>query len=277
MMKVLSPEEGNKLIKDGIEGPKPFMATRFGMTEGQVCWWKGIRGRRLGRTVRQALSWGVGLFPIDDEMIDEFIVAQRGGALMADAIVRWGDKWKEEDELLATFCGTKTPRIPHDSLAAWLRVPDPWTAALADKRVLVIHPFADTIIEQHDNHREEIDILPDFEMEVIEAPMTFGGVGFDGDWADVLESLKDEVSVCDFDVALIACGGYGMPLAGHIRMHGGTAIVLGGMLQLMFGIKGRRWDERPEIAKFYNDAWVYPADHEKPDCFKQVEGGCYWK
>ena len=48
----------------------------------------------------------------------------------------------------------------------------------------------------------------------------------------------------------------------------------GGALQLLFGIRGKRWDDHPIISKLYNDAWVRPEEtlaHKE-----KVEGGSYW-
>ena len=51
------------------------------------------------------------------------------------------------------------------------------------------------------------------------------------------------------------------------------------MLHPSFGIKGKRWEENTAFAyvqKFFNDAWVYPSDEDKPKAADKVEGGCYW-
>ena len=48
---------------------------------------------------------------------------------------------------------------------------------------------------------------------------------------------------------------------------------------LLFGIKGRRWEENypSKIATLFNEYWVYPAESEKPKNASTVEMGCYWK
>ena len=83
----------------------------------------------------------------------------------------------------------------------------------------------------------------------------------------------------DFDIAIIGCGAYGMPLAAMLKKAGKQAIHLGGATQLLFGIKGRRWEENypSKIATFFNEYWVYPAESEKPKNASTVEMGCYWK
>ena len=46
--------------------------------------------------------------------------------------------------------------------------------------------------------------------------------------------------------------------------------------QLLFGIKGKRWDDHPVISKLYNPAWVRPDETEGISNKEKVEGGSYW-
>lgn len=68
----------------------------------------------------------------------------------------------------------------------------------------------------------------------------------------------------DFDIAIIGCGAYGMPLAAKLKKTGKQAIHLGGETQLLFGIKGKWWEENypSKIASCFNEYWGYPADSE---------------
>jgi hypothetical protein len=89
--------------------------------------------------------------------------------------------------------------------------------------------------------------------------------------------MCNDISKIDFDVALLAAGGYGMPLCGFIKQQlNKGAIYVGGCLQLFFGIKGRRWDTNPEVTKYYNEFWVRASEEETPRVSNQIEGGCYW-
>ena len=89
------------------------------------------------------------------------------------------------------------------------------------------------------------------------------------------DSVKEALKI-DFDVALIGCGAYGMPLAANLKKAGKQAIHMGGVLQIMFGIKGKRWDSDPIVSKLYNASWIRPSDSEKPGIANKIEGGCYW-
>ena len=87
--------------------------------------------------------------------------------------------------------------------------------------------------------------------------------------------MYNEALKIDFDVAIIGCGAYGFPLAAKLKRAGKITIHLGGAVQILFGIKGSRWDNG-EVSKFYNEYWVRPDDKDKPQNANNVENGCYW-
>lgn len=165
---------------------------------------------------------------------------------------------------------------------------NPWTRALAGKKVLVVHPFADTIIKQY-NRRESIfptnqNILPLFDLKVLKAVQTLGykDPNFK-DWFEALEYMKKEIDKIDYDICLLGCGAYGFPLAAHCKRMNKQAIHLGGVLQLLFGIKGKRWEtdpgyinDYPYAATYYNEHWVRASFEETPTKANEVENGCYW-
>ena len=144
----------------------------------------------------------------------------------------------------------------------------------------MIHPFKETIEKQYKN-REKLfanpDILPEFELITMKAIQTIAHE-IDPrfcDWEEALNYMYESAMNLDFDVALIGCGAYGMPLAAKLKASGKTAIHLGGALQLLFGIKGKRWDDMPQ-GKLYNEYWVRPLENERPRDAKSVEDACYW-
>ena len=95
-------------------------------------------------------------------------------------------------------------------------------------------------------------------------------------WFDALAATQAEMDAADYEVAIIGAGAYGLPLAAHARDTGHTAIQMSGATQLLFGIRGKRWDDHPVISKLYNDAWVRPAPEEGISHRETVEGGSYW-
>lgn len=157
---------------------------------------------------------------------------------------------------------------------------DPWSEALAGKTVLVVHPFAATISSQHarrDQLFADQRVLPDFELKTLAAVQSVAGTdsGF-STWFEALDRMRDDIDKTSFDVALIGAGAYGFPLAAHVKRLGKAAVHLGGAVQILFGIKGKRWDDHPEISALYNEHWVRPDPSERPTTYLAIEDGCYW-
>ena len=160
---------------------------------------------------------------------------------------------------------------------------NPWTTALQGKRILIVSSFIDSIKENIENRSilyDGVDLFPDCSFVFIQPPITNGGEEsreFDVELQDFylkLDKIKDT-----YDVALLACGGYANPIGCYIyRHHKKSAIYVGGVLQMYFGILGNRWIvERPDILHLYwNDYWKRPKISERPLQYEKVENGCYW-
>lgn len=160
----------------------------------------------------------------------------------------------------------------------------PWSRYLKGKRVLVVHPFVDSIKSQYENKREVLfadpDVLPKFKELVLVKAVQTQADAVDPrykDWFEALQSMKDEIDSHEYDIALIGCGAYGMCLAAHVKRRGKQAIHLASMTQMLFGIYGKRWvEDEPEYKRFINKNWIRPGDSETPAGAKKVEGGAYW-
>jgi hypothetical protein len=165
-----------------------------------------------------------------------------------------------------------------------------WCQALKGKKVLVIHPFTKEIEFQYkkkDLLFEKI-ILPDFElityrpvMSLVQTRTAFNT------WFEALEFMKNDIDQIDYDIALIGAGAYGFHLAAHIKRFGKKAVHMGGALQLLFGIKGKRWEdpnygvkewgiEEGTYSSLMNAHWIRPFEESKPQNPQLVEGACYW-
>lgn len=161
---------------------------------------------------------------------------------------------------------------------------NPWTKYLKGKKVLVVHPFVDSIRYQYEHNREKLfenpDVLPEFaELHTIKAVQTIADQQDPrfATWFDALQYMKDEISKVDFDIALIGCGAYGMNLAAHVKRMGKQAVHLAGWTQMLFGVYGERWiKDQPQYSKFINEHWIRPLKSEKPKGAEKVENGCYW-
>lgn len=170
----------------------------------------------------------------------------------------------------------------------------PWTLGLKGKKVLVVHPFDQSIQSQYLKRTQLFDnkdVLPEFELITFRAVQSVAGtkVPFK-DWFEALKYMEDKISGIVFDICILGCGAYGLPLAAHVKRMGKKAVHLGGGTQLLFGIKGKRWEEeyarerhyRPNelininYVDLFNEHWVYPDESEKPKDSLKVENACYW-
>ena len=280
--KVQTSEEINNCIKDMILSGNPFLAGRFGATE-LFC----VRTfdfqveSKYNKVLSQMENWS-GFFPSKKELGDKFKNLMLDLIPEADVMGIWMLPF--EEYYLNSYGNKQLKTTYLLDLEPWSSPEKPWSAALKGKKVLVIHPFKETIERQY-KRREEIfpgtDILPEFELKTLKAVQTVAGEKDKrfSTWFDALEWMYQEAMKIDFDVAIIGCGAYGYPLAAKLKQAGKQAIHLAGATQLLFGIKGKRWEENTAFAyvqKFFNDAWVYPSDEDKPKAANKVEGGCYW-
>ena len=158
----------------------------------------------------------------------------------------------------------------------------PWTRALADMKVLVVHPFSSLIEKQYARRDEvfsgsESNLLPDFDLQTLKPRQAYlGEIPNAKNWFSELERLKKVSEDLDFDVALIGAGPLGMPLGSHIKKLGRKAVVIGGATQLLFGILGNRWRRDPAVGRLKNEAWVFPDTSARPTADRRVDKGAYW-
>ena len=155
----------------------------------------------------------------------------------------------------------------------------PWSLALEKKKILVISPFIGSIEKQFANIK---NVFPDsnshsFELLTLKAPMTIStSYPAEKTWLQQLNAVKYKMNIINFDVALISAGSYSFPLAHHAKKLGKIGIHAGGVLQLFFGIMGKRWEKDKFITHIVNEEWTRPSKSETPYSAKFVEDGCYW-
>lgn len=279
---VLMSQQGNDAIRKMIASGQPFMAGRFGGNEiralSDVIFEKsGGRCGGLSKRSRSKLVNQAGFFPDEKEMFYRFADVYLDACKEVDMIGVWN----------MFLQGEITKKYLPDATYTELRAIEPyyyespWSEALKGKKVLVIHPFAETIQEQYIK-REKIfpgtDILPEFELLTIKAVQTIAGQKDEryATWFDALEDMHQQTKKLDYDIALVGCGAYGFPLAAKIKADAKQVVHMGGSLQILFGIKGKRWDDHEYISKLYNDAWTRPSDKDKVQKSEVVEGSCYW-
>lgn len=146
-----------------------------------------------------------------------------------------------------------------------------FSSILIGRRVLVVSPFAESIRKNWVNRRsffhEDYD-YPEFELQTLNTPITYRGLPIESypheNWVETRVALAQELETLDFDIALLACGSYAMPLGLHIRdVKKKQAIYVGGVLQLFFGIMGRRYEDPFFVNQINRRAFISPVERDR--------------
>lgn len=292
--KVQRSRRANNLVAEKITANSACLISRLGTTEGELL--RHFLQESQDGTCRfpphlsQNMRTNSGFFPESDELLSRFCRESLTHLENVDILgVRAHSEekafWELESYLISETM--ESPTLVDIEDLSPVASAQPWTKSLAGKKVLVIHPFADTIQSQYevrDKLFPDPNFLPDFQLTLLKAVQSAGDnqseIPF-GSWFDALDHMREEIRSTDFDVALIGAGAYGLFLGDTCKAMGKTAIHIGGATQLLFGIFGRRWtEERNASSQFLrsqiNEFWTTASGHEIPKNERSVEGGGYW-
>lgn len=298
---ITDPDKASGQIYNLLASGKPCMIARYGAFElASVINYLGVKNAQhscLKYITGHELQWwwnkrlmgfmqtNAGFFPSTEENLMKFGEMMLEDSKLLDIL----GSWLPDEQTMIKYLKLSLTKVTLLALEPyWSK--NPWSRILEGKKVLVIHPFAQLIEQQYNEKREVLfedkRVLPKFELKTIKAVQSLGGDCEYSDWFEALDSMMKQMDGTDYDIVLIGCGAYGFPLAAHAKSMGKQAVHLGGALQLLFGIRGKRWDDPnygiQEFGKqntyktLFNDSWVYPSASYIPSKAKQVEGGCYW-
>lgn len=284
-------EYANDLIYKTLMSDEPCMIARYGSTEmANLINYIGVKKNNRSKkdyitgkslkwwwdpvVMKQLQVWS-GFFPPTQKKIEAFCDLMLEDTQQVDILGSW---LHEEKYLEQGLAGAK--RVMLEDLEPFF-CSNPWTRALEGKKVLVVHPFVDTIEQQYKKRKLLFDnsLLPEFDLKTVKAVQSVAGAEteFEG-WFEALESMKNQIDAVDYDICIIGCGAYGFPLAAHVKRNGKKAFHMAGATQLLFGIKGKRWENYIvwPYMNLFNEHWVRPGENEKPKNATVVEGACYW-
>ena len=150
--KIFYDEDGNDLLfnelTDALENKKPFLVGRFGSCEARTinCW---LHNRKYPDYIKKRLTTGAGVFFKSEQELDDFSLIYSDSFKNVDILVTWSIK--NSGYLNKKLC-PKVKNISFYSVEPWFWK-KPWTLALENKKILVIHPFVETMKEQYDKNR----------------------------------------------------------------------------------------------------------------------------
>lgn len=285
---VMDYDESIDFIEKNLRAGNPFMAGKIGTGDMETiqryidihasgsCFvkWCRLLGGKIGpfwfdNWIRSAICICAGVFPQTDESIEEFCRTFMGYCDGFDALPQYTEGEKRIYEKLCPDARV----IKLDALSP-IGV-HTWYGALAGKRVLVVHPYVKTIRAQYEKgieYHKGQGPLPRFNLIQYRPVNSIGGKSDQfSRWKEALDFMIADIEKIDFDVALLGCGVYGVPLSVHIKRMGRQAIYTGGATQIIFGIKGKRWDN----LGIYNEHWVRPFPEDVPQNMNLIEGGTF--
>jgi hypothetical protein len=282
---MLKAQKDNLYIKSIIESNKPFFIGRIAGCELKIAY-NFLKGNYLDVSEDLLeLENNAGIKISDNnslnKYINDLIKSYENSTIIAE--------WETEGKVFAhTGIGQKlivsrtqnTPKIDARSLEPYY-FKENWMPSLKGKRILIVHPFSKTLMKQVPNIKEifpEKSWFEDCDIQFAQPPLTLAGNHQNKDWQEHLNPFLESLSeLKDFDIALIAAGGYGMLISDYIYTKLNKSVMyIGGALQLFFGVIGKRWFENKDILKIMNDNWIRPDRCDKPNNFTNVEKGCYW-
>jgi hypothetical protein len=293
---------GAQQIYETMKSSEPFFIGRNGTIELEVIFYWMLRRRDMGSVAvpypqrfMDTISRNAGIFPATNESVDAWCktYCEALGELNGLAAGWYKPLENIEAAILKVHASGTEFRCALRSLEPYYVGQDlQWTRTLAGKRVTVVSSFTDSIQKQIEGENfpriwahDKAGLLnpPGITWSFVKtgyAPaLALGRCGWPSgitSWQDAVTHVVAGVKESDADVAIIGCGGLGVPIGAELKRHGISAIVLGGATQVLFGLKGTRWATHPIISSFWNEAWIWPSESEKPNGAVLVEGGCYW-
>jgi len=279
---VANEVDGNHLLSDRLEKSIPTAIGKIGAAE-----MGGVRHYLSRRDTKgHCASWGkharllhvnAGVYPNDPAMFSRFCQEYIDAISSLDIISVWYNRG--EASVIRKFA-PNAKLISLTSLEPYYH-DNPWSKSLTGKRVLVMSPFTKSISTQY-SRRAEVwashpSVMPDFELQTIRTPLSAGLTAPEfSDWFVALDAMRGQISQSRADAVIVGAGAWSLPLVAHAKREGKWALHLGGPTQILFGVKGARWESNARIAPFYNNAWQRPKVDETPQANRKVENGCYW-
>jgi hypothetical protein len=279
-------------ICDLLLNPHPCAIGKIGTTELmgleylhrhlQLPWPPAASWRRPAQRLHDCS----GLFPVRRDIFLRWAREYQSALSTMDILAQWQIPSSSylavvEDRILSRLA----PHAfrAHRDFIHLLHPPASWLGVLAKLRWLVVHPFAKTIQAQLP-HLTSLGVYPESSGPDLAQragdTLTLACPQFSymvppqhPDWCATLAELKRGMETLDFDIALIGAGAWSLPLAAHAKKIGKKAIHLGGTLQLLFGIRGGRFDA---WGFDYHQGWIRPLPEERPKNFQSMENGAYW-
>ena len=294
MTNILDLEKSNQYIINLIQSNEPFIISRLGIGAETYITYEYIKTNKINNNYLQILSNNTGIYNVDTNTlilyINLYIEAIKHSKVLATFptyIINEQKYFANKYKLLQIHSRSLEP------FYACLENIKPWSHSLYGKKVLIINPFIESMKKQLSNNFQIFKdpskkiFLDTQEFIFYKSYQTSAGNYIHKNWLETytlmcndIKKLNDEFN---FDIALLGCGGYGLPLCNFIKTKlNKSAIYIGGGLQLLFGVMGHRWENRDDWKQIIkdnnepNNKFIRPSGDEIISNKNAIENGCYW-
>lgn len=272
-------------IAEALQEGRGLAVGKLGSAEADMLY-VVLNGHPYNGPLRTTMTVNAGLWPATNATMSQWSKHMRDAVLgQMDVLATWWTPAIETPVLDAW--APQAHRISLDDLdnfAAWV------SAIPSGERVAVVTPFAASVARQ----ASVLDSL--FPTPIWSSPLpnivavrtgcspsldttspaAWSREVLEGGWQAAVRSVVQQVLATDARVALVGCGALSLPIVAALKAAGLIAIHTGGSTQVLFGIRGRRWEAPHPVSAWINECWIAPADEEKPMGYRKIEGGCYW-
>lgn len=260
------------MILDFLNSGNSISIIRLGGVEVSALYEFSQKGK-LSKANYRRLKVNAGFYGDEDSFV-RYNSLTKSALFQSDLNIAWNSKDQlnyYQSELLPFF-RTDTLKILEP-----FQHNNPWLNRFKGK-VCVVSSFTgsmETQLEFLDKIHPHL-LLSDINWSFVKSVQTNGtNIPKEGYFTN-LEIMLDAIVKEKPDLVLLSCGSYSVPLSGILKTYSISSIVVGGSLQLLFGIIGSRWEQRSDYKDFFNEFWIRPNASERPMGSELIEGACYW-
>ena len=294
MTTLLNLEKSNQYIINLIESNEPFIISRMGIGAETYITYEYSMTRKINTNYLQMLSNNTGIYNVNSNTILLYIQFYSEAIKNSKALATFPTYIiNEQNYFTNTYHLTQIHSRSVEPFYSCLENIKPWTHSLYGKKVLIINPFIESMKKQLANHFQIFKdpnkkiFLDNQEFIFYKSYQTSAGNHIHKNWLETFTLMCNDIKKLDnelhFDIALLGCGGYGLPLCNFIKTKlNKSAIYIGGGLQLLFGVMGQRWENRDDWKQIINDnqepnnRFIRPSGDEIINNKNAIENGCYW-
>jgi len=296
MSTILDLEKSNQFIINLIASyaHEPFIISRMGIGAETYITYEYITTHTINTNYVQMLSNNTGIYNVNSNTILLYIQLYSEAIKNSKALATFPTYIiNEQNYFINTYHLSQIHSRSLEPFYACLENIKPWTHALYGKKVLIINPFIESMKKQLANHFQIFKdptkkiFLDNQDFIFYKSYQTSAGNHIHKNWLETFTLMCNDIQKLDnelhFDIALLGCGGYGLPLCNFIKTKlNKSAIYIGGGLQLLFGVMGHRWENRDDWKTIMNDnqepnnQFIKPSGDEIINNKNAIENGCYW-